>query len=87
LAATLTSVGWMAQAIAAFAVGWVRRAPFVRWMALVLVGVTVLKFLLVDLAHADPFWRFLTAIVVGAAALGLSYAYQRRGGREKRAGM
>src|SRR4029077_12420663 len=32
-----------------FAVGWVRRAPFVRWMRLALVGVTVLKFLLVDL--------------------------------------
>lgn len=80
LAATLTSVGWLAQAIATFAVGWVRRSAFLRWMGLALVGITVLKFLLVDLAHADPFWRFLIAIVVGAAMLGLSYAYQRSGG-------
>ncbi|NOT33737.1 MAG: DUF2339 domain-containing protein [Candidatus Eisenbacteria bacterium] len=78
-AATLTSVGWLLQAIAAFVVGWKRRSAFLRWVALALVAVTVLKFLIVDLRHADPLWRFLTAIVAGAAMLGLSYVYQRRG--------
>ena len=47
-----------------------------------LVGITVLKFLIVDLATADPFWRFLTAILAGAAMLALSYVYQRRARRQ-----
>jgi hypothetical protein len=33
----------------------------------------------VDLAHADPFWRFLTALLAGAAMLALSFVYQRLG--------
>jgi uncharacterized membrane protein len=49
-----------------------------RWAGLGLAGITVLKFLVVDLQAVDVFWRFLTAIVVGAALLGISYAYQRR---------
>jgi hypothetical protein len=80
LAAIFSTVGWLAQAIAVFALGWLRRSPFLRWMALALLGVTLLKFVLVDLAHADPFWRFLTALVAGAAMLALSFVYQRRGG-------
>jgi hypothetical protein len=48
-------------------------------MALALLGLTLLKFVLVDLAHADPFWRFLTALLAGAAMLALSFVYQRLG--------
>lgn len=79
LGGTLTSVGWLLQAVAAFVIGWARRSSFLRWMGLALLGVTVLKFLLVDLAHADPLWRFLTAIAAGVAMLALSYVYQRAG--------
>ena len=38
---------------------------------------TILKFLLLDLARVDTFWRFLTAIAVGCVLLALSYVYQR----------
>jgi hypothetical protein len=77
--AILASVGWLAQAVIVFAAGWSRRSAFLRWMALALLGLTLLKFVLVDLAHADPFWRFLTALLAGAAMLALSFVYQRLG--------
>ena len=79
LGAILASVGWLAQAVIVFAAGWSRRSAFLRWMALALLGLTLLKFVLVDLAHADPFWRFLTALLAGAAMLALSFVYQRLG--------
>lgn len=78
LAATFTSAGWLAQALVLLVLGWTRRSAFLRWAGLGLTGITVLKFLLVDLQAVDVFWRFLTAIVVGAALLAISYAYQRR---------
>jgi uncharacterized membrane protein len=78
LSASFTSAGWMIQALALLALGWMRSSAFLRWAGLGLIGITVLKFLLVDLQTVDVFWRFLTAIVVGAALLGISYAYQRR---------
>lgn len=67
-------------------VGWMRRSAFLRWSGLGLTGITVLKFLVADLQTVDVFWRFLTAIVVGAALLGISDAYQRRTRNAKRAG-
>jgi len=79
LGAILATVGWLGQAVAAFLLGWRRQSAFLRWMALALLALTLLKFVLVDLAHADPFWRFLTALVAGAAMLGLSFVYQRLG--------
>jgi len=81
LGAILASVAWLAQAVAVFAFGWARRSAFLRWMALLLLGLTLVKFVLVDLAHADPFWRFLTALLAGGAMLALSFVYQRLGVR------
>jgi hypothetical protein len=86
LAPTLASVGWLVQALVTLAIGWWRRSAFMRWMGLVLVGITALKILIVDLAHADPFWRFLGAIATGAAMLAISYVYQRRKKKEEGAG-
>ena len=78
LAAVLTSVAWLAQAAVLLALGWRQADAYLRWLGLVLFGVTVLKFLFFDLATVDVFWRFLVAIVVGAALLVVSYLYQRR---------
>lgn len=78
LSPVLTSVGWLVQALATTAIGWKRRSPFLRWMGLGLVGVTAVKFVLFDLAAADPFWRFLSALAAGAAMLAISWVYQRR---------
>jgi uncharacterized membrane protein len=74
----LTSAAWLLEALAALVVGWLRGSTFVRWMGLVLAGLTALKSVLADLATADPFWRFLSAIAVGSVLLLVSFVYQRR---------
>ena len=86
LSASFTSAGWLIQALVLLAVGWIRRSAFLRWFGLALAAITVLKFLIVDLQTVDVFWRFLTAIVVGAALLAVSYAYQRRARRAREQG-
>ena len=78
LGRVLASAGWLAQALIALAVGWVSGSRFVRWLGLGLAAITAVKFVLADLAAADPFWRFLSAIVLGSALLMVSFAYQRR---------
>ena len=78
LAAAITSGAWLVEAVLLLVFGWLRGSAFLRWCGLALFGLTVLKFLLVDLQNVDVFWRFLTAIVVGVAMLAMSYAYQAR---------
>ena len=88
LSAALTSGAWLVQAIVVLAIGWARDSSFMRWSGLVLFGLTVAKFVFYDLQAVDVFWRFLTAIVVGAVLLAVSYVYQRRSraGSERAAG-
>lgn len=77
VAAGLASAAWLAQAIVLFAHGWRRGSAFLRWVGLGTFGLTILKFVLVDLSRVDAFWRFVTAIAVGVALLVVSYVYQR----------
>jgi uncharacterized membrane protein len=85
LGAALTSAAWLVEALALLALGWTRSIAFLRWAGLALIGVTLLKFAFYDLASADVFWRFLTAIAAGAAMLAVSYAYQRHARRKRAA--
>ncbi|MBI5709549.1 MAG: DUF2339 domain-containing protein [Candidatus Eisenbacteria bacterium] len=78
LAPVVTSAAWVAQAIVLLALGWRQDEAFLRWLGLGLFGFTVVKFVFFDLQNVDVFWRFLIAIVVGAALLAVSYLYQRR---------
>jgi hypothetical protein len=77
LAAVITSAGWILQAAVLFTMGWLRRSAFYRWLGLSLVALTLLKFVLFDLQRVDVFWRFVGALVIGAALLLLSFIYQR----------
>ena len=81
LAAIFTSAAWTLQAIVLFAIGWIRNSAFLRWSGLVLFGLTVIKFLAVDLDRVDAFWRFAGAVGIGAALLVVSFLYQRRSRR------
>lgn len=81
LAAIFTSAAWTAQAIGLFGIGWIRNSAFLRWSGLVLFGLTVVKFLAVDLDRVDAFWRFAGAVGIGVALLVVSFLYQRRGRR------
>jgi uncharacterized membrane protein len=81
LAAVFTSAAWTLQAVVLFALGWIRGSAFLRWSGLMLFGLTVLKFLLVDLDRVDAFWRFVSALGIGAALLVVSFLYQRKARR------
>lgn len=81
LAAIFTSAAWTLQAIVLFAIGWLRNSAFLRWSGLALFGLTVVKFLAIDLDRVDAFWRFAGAVGIGAALLVVSFLYQRRGKR------
>lgn len=81
LAAVFTSAAWTLQAVVLFALGWIRGSAFLRWSGLALFGLTVLKFLLVDLDRVDAFWRFVSALGIGAALIMVSFLYQRRARR------
>jgi len=81
LAAVFTSAAWTLQAVTLFALGWIRNSAFLRWSGLGLFGLTVLKFLLVDLDRVDTFWRFVSALGIGVALLVVSFLYQRRARR------
>ena len=81
LAAVFTSAAWTLQAVTLFALGWIRNSAFLRWSGLALFGLTVMKFLLVDLDRVDTFWRFVSALGIGVALLVVSFLYQRRARR------
>jgi uncharacterized membrane protein len=57
--------------------GFWRRSAFVRWQALVLVAVTIVKVFVYDVSQLDRVYRILSFIVLGVLLLGISFAYQR----------
>jgi uncharacterized membrane protein len=82
LGAVLTSACWVIQAGSLLALGWSRRSPFLRWVGLCLVGITIVKFVVADLQRVDIFWRFVIALGVGAVLLVVSFVYQRMARRQ-----
>jgi len=71
------SVLFTLYAAAALAWGIARRIPGVRYGALGLFGVVILKVFLVDLAELQAIYRILSFLVLGLVLLGVSYVYQR----------
>jgi uncharacterized membrane protein len=71
------SIAWTAYAVALIAIGIRRRYAPLRYLAIAVVGVTLLKVFLVDLAELDRIYRVLTFIIVGVLLLLASYLYQR----------
>ena len=65
-------------AAAALAWGFVRRIPAVRYAALGLFGVVIVKAFLIDLAELQAIYRILSFLVLGLVLLGVSYVYQKR---------
>jgi uncharacterized membrane protein len=71
------SVLWAVFASVVLAIGFRIRLARLRWLAIAIYGVTVVKVLLIDMANLQQFYRilafFILAIVLGLAA----FAYQR----------
>ncbi len=68
---------WMAYGAMLMVVGFWRRSAFVRWQALVLIAITVVKVFVYDVSELDRGYRIVSFIVLGALLLGISFVYQR----------
>jgi uncharacterized membrane protein len=69
-------------------IGFWRRSAFLRWQALVLLAVTILKVFLYDMSELGQGYRILSFLGLGALLFGVSFIYQRdwlklRAGKEE----
>ena len=79
------SVIWTMYGGAMLTIGIVKRSRLLRMMALLLLGLTILKVFLLDLSSLDKIYRIISFIVLGAILLAVSFLYQRY--RQRVAGM
>lgn len=78
LAEDLTySALWMAYGAMLMVVGFWRRSSFVRWQALVLIALTIIKVFGYDVLQLDKGYRIVSLIVLGILLLTISFVYQR----------
>jgi uncharacterized membrane protein len=78
LSANWITLGWGLYAGVLAAVGFIRRAPAVRWASLVLFALTVIKAMLVDIAKLQQFYRIIVFFVLGVLLLLVAWAYHNR---------
>jgi len=68
---------WMAYGAVLMIVGFWRRSAFVRWQALLLIAVTIIKVFVYDALQLDKGYRIVSLIVLGVLLLAISFVYQR----------
>jgi uncharacterized membrane protein len=71
------SAVWLVFAAVALAVGLVRRDEWLRRVALGGIGLVVAKVFLSDMAELEGVYRALSFLGLGAALIGIGYAYRR----------
>ena len=76
-ASLMLSFVWTLCAAAFIAVGLRRNYAPIRYLAIVLFGITVVKVFLVDLSVLGGIYRILGFMGVGLALLAVSFLYQR----------
>ena len=78
------SMTWAAYALALVALGMWRQYAPVRYLAIGLLGVTVIKVIVVDVASLSAAYRIASAMGLGVLLLVTSYLYQRYRGESGR---
>jgi uncharacterized membrane protein len=73
----MTSLAWALYAVGLIVIGIRQRYAPVRYLAMAVLGVTILKVFLLDLAQLDQAYRVLSAIGLGVLLLIASFLYQR----------
>jgi uncharacterized membrane protein len=68
---------WMGYGALVMVAGFLLRWTLLRWQALILVGLTVIKVFVYDLANLDQAYRILSFIALGLLLMAISFAYQR----------
>ena len=71
------SLAWAAYATAAIVVGIRRRYAPIRYFAMLLFAITILKVFVVDMAELERVYRIVSVIGLGVMLLATSYLYQR----------
>jgi len=69
---------WMAYGAALMFAGFRRHVAFLRWLALLLIGITVAKVFLFDINALERIYRIAAFIGLGVLLLAISFAYQKR---------
>ena len=72
------SVLWAIYATGLILVGVARRAAILRWQALTLFAIVVVKVFFFDLSELSRFYRIISFLVLGVLLLGVSFLYQKR---------
>jgi uncharacterized membrane protein len=76
----MLSSAWALYAAVLIAIGMRRHYAPIRYFAMALIGLTVLKVFAVDTQELDGIYRVLVCLVVGAILVGVSFLYQRVSG-------
>ncbi|HWZ98768.1 MAG TPA: DUF2339 domain-containing protein [Candidatus Dormibacteraeota bacterium] len=72
------SVLWTVYASALIFLGWRQKSALLRWQALTLFGLVVVKVFLFDLASLDRAYRILSFLVLGLVLMAVSFLYTKR---------
>jgi Predicted membrane protein (DUF2339) len=84
------SAFWMAYGGILMGVGFWKRSAFLRWQAMLLIGVTCVKVFVYDVSQLEKGYRVVSLIALGVILLAISFAYQkdwlRLSDKEKSAG-
>jgi uncharacterized membrane protein len=72
------SVLWLFYSLALMIPGAMRKSAALRWQALALLGVVVVKVFIFDLSFLTRFYRIVSFFVLGLVLLLVSFFYQRR---------
>ena len=67
----------MAYGVGLICIGFWRRTAFLRWQAIVLIAVTILKVFIYDVSALDRVYRIASFILLGVILLAISFAYQK----------
>jgi uncharacterized membrane protein len=79
------SLLWTAYASGLIALGVRRESALLRWQALVLFGLVVVKVFLYDSSYLERFYRIVSFFILGLVLLVVSFLYQRKVARERSA--
>lgn len=71
------SLVWSIYAAALMAVGFIRRTAAIRWAALSLFALTVIKVMLVDIAVLQQLYRIIAFLVLGLLLLVVTWGYHK----------
>ncbi len=69
---------WLLYALGLMVAGIQRKSASVRWQALALLAVVIVKVFLFDLSSLDRFYRIMSFLLLGVVLLLISFFYQRR---------